>query len=139
LSLNGFYAHRTNCVATVWNILEITPQLATERMVLRGDNVISIHGRPIVECSNEKVETLMQSELNGEFEMIRKADRYPKQRSRSVNTGARIRATHVARAESNDEDSMVQATRYSTTRGNHVCTKEYIIIDLACGRRNHIS
>lgn len=86
-------------------------------MVLRGDNVVSIRGRPIVEYSNEEVEALMQSDLNGEFEMIRKADRNQRQRSRHVNQGARIRAPHIARAEENIDNEMVQATRYP--RANH--------------------
>jgi hypothetical protein len=118
--MNGFYACHMNRVSTVWNILEITPELANERMVLRGDNVVSIHGRPIVEYSNEEVEALMQSDLNGNFEMIRKADRNTQQRSRHRSTGRRIEAAHIARAEGHNGSDILQATRSNSSIGNHL-------------------
>jgi hypothetical protein len=115
LSLNGFYANRSNRVAKVWNILEITPDLAHQRMVLRGDHVVSIHGRPIVEYTNEEVEALMQSNLNGAFAMMRKAARNPRQRSRIMNTGVRITAANIASVE---DSEVVQAMR--CPRSNHL-------------------
>jgi hypothetical protein len=67
LAYNGFYAFQKNPASTVWTILEITHDLANERMVLIGDRLISIRGQTMLEYSAEDVKLLMQQPLNGDF------------------------------------------------------------------------